>query len=246
MTGFLFLMVTFLSAASSGESKNFSHWIFQWVSYHPLESPFQSAITCSNTQGRCKNKSIISPYKTKNIKNPQNKNSQSERYVSYFSLCLLAGLWSKEMVFQYFGFILLCSIFVVVQSPSHVRLFETSWTVARQASLSLTISRSLLQVHVHWISDAIQPSHPLSPPLSTFNLQKEAEETSFQCLWHAPIYNKLLPLKFGLLDFVFPRSTFLTVFYQKAPSLMHISDHLLPCLWGIHFYGVFLENSFNS
>ena len=26
------------------------------------------------------------------------------------------------------------------------------------------------QVHVHWISDAIQPSHPLLPPSSTFSL----------------------------------------------------------------------------
>ena len=32
---------------------------------------------------------------------------------------------------------------VVVQSTSHVQLFATSWTVARQASLSHTISQSL-------------------------------------------------------------------------------------------------------
>ena len=32
---------------------------------------------------------------------------------------------------------------VVVQSLSHVRHFVTPWTAARQASLSLTISRSL-------------------------------------------------------------------------------------------------------
>ena len=31
---------------------------------------------------------------------------------------------------------------VVVQSPSHVRLFVTTWTAARQASLSFTISWS--------------------------------------------------------------------------------------------------------
>ena len=31
---------------------------------------------------------------------------------------------------------------VIVQSPSHVQLFATPWTVACQASLSLTISRS--------------------------------------------------------------------------------------------------------
>ena len=32
---------------------------------------------------------------------------------------------------------------VVLQSPSHMPLFATPWTAARQASLSLTISRSL-------------------------------------------------------------------------------------------------------
>ena len=35
---------------------------------------------------------------------------------------------------------------VVVQSLSHVRLFATPWTAARQASLSFTNSRSLLKL----------------------------------------------------------------------------------------------------
>ena len=49
---------------------------------------------------------------------------------------------------------------VVVQSLSHVWHFVTPWTTAGQASLSLTISE-FAQVHVHWIGDTIQPSHPL-------------------------------------------------------------------------------------
>ena len=28
------------------------------------------------------------------------------------------------------------------------------------------------QTHVHWVGDAIQPSHPLSPPSTTFNLSQ--------------------------------------------------------------------------
>ena len=40
---------------------------------------------------------------------------------------------------------LLWGKFVVVQSLSHIRLFATSWTAARQASMSFTISRSLLK-----------------------------------------------------------------------------------------------------
>ena len=37
-------------------------------------------------------------------------------------------------------------VFVVVQSLSHVWLFETPWTAAHQASLSLTVSQSLLKL----------------------------------------------------------------------------------------------------
>ena len=50
-----------------------------------------------------------------------------------------------------------------VQSLSHVRLFATPWIVARQASLSITNSRSSLKL-VHRVGDAIQPSHPLLSP----------------------------------------------------------------------------------
>ena len=38
------------------------------------------------------------------------------------------------------------SLIIVVQSLSHVRLFATSWTAAHQASLSFTISWSLLKL----------------------------------------------------------------------------------------------------
>ena len=52
----------------------------------------------------------------------------------------------------------------VAQSLSRVRLFATPWIAARQASLSITNSRSSLKTHAHRVSDAIQPSHPLSSP----------------------------------------------------------------------------------
>ena len=41
---------------------------------------------------------------------------------------------------------LVVSTYVVVQSLSHVQLFTTPWTAARQASLSYTISWSLLKL----------------------------------------------------------------------------------------------------
>ena len=51
-----------------------------------------------------------------------------------------------------------------VQSFSRVQLFATPWIAARQASLSITNSWSSLKLNVHQVSDAIQPSHPLSSP----------------------------------------------------------------------------------
>ena len=53
--------------------------------------------------------------------------------------------------------------FSSVQSLSRVRLFETPWIAECQASFSITNSE-FTQTHVHRVSDAIQPSHPLSSP----------------------------------------------------------------------------------
>ena len=50
----------------------------------------------------------------------------------------------------------------------------TPWTVARQTSLSFTISWiEFAQTHVHWVSDAIQPSHPLSSPLLLLSIFRQ-------------------------------------------------------------------------
>ena len=47
---------------------------------------------------------------------------------------------------------------VVVQSLSHVQLFATPWTAAHQASLSFTISRSLLKL---MSIESVMPSNHL-------------------------------------------------------------------------------------
>ena len=58
-----------------------------------------------------------------------------------------------------------------VQSLSHTQLFATSWTAARQASLSITNSRSLLKL---MFIESVMPSnhlilcHPLLLPPSIF------------------------------------------------------------------------------
>ena len=62
---------------------------------------------------------------------------------------------------------------VVVLSFSHVRLFVTPWTAAHQVYLLFTISQSLLRLMFNWVSDAIQPSHPMSfPSPPAFNLSQ--------------------------------------------------------------------------
>ena len=48
-------------------------------------------------------------------------------------------------------------------------IFATPWTAARQAPLSLEFA----ETHVHWVCDAIQPSHPLSSPsLPAFSISQ--------------------------------------------------------------------------
>ena len=56
------------------------------------------------------------------------------------------------------------SLLVVdVQLLSRVQLFAAPWTTALQAPLSSTVSWNLPKL-ICWVSDAIQPSHPLLPP----------------------------------------------------------------------------------
>ena len=62
---------------------------------------------------------------------------RSIKWCSYFANGLVVTQNVNQMVFI---------VVVVVQSLSHVWLFVTSWTEARQASLSFTISWSLLRL----------------------------------------------------------------------------------------------------
>ena len=55
------------------------------------------------------------------------------------------------------------SFLAVVWLISHVWFFVTPWTAACQVSLPFTIFLNLLQTNVHWVSDTMQPSHPLLP-----------------------------------------------------------------------------------
>ena len=72
--------------------------------------------------------------------------------------------FTREAVFVYFVH---CCIWidkraVVIQSLSHVQLFATPWTATCQASLSFTISWSLLR---HKSNESVMPSNHLWCPL---------------------------------------------------------------------------------
>ena len=74
----------------------------------------------------------------------------------------------------------------VVQSLSHVRLFETQWTVAHQASLSSTISLSLLKLK---FIESVMPSnhlilcHPLLLPLILPRIKVFSNKSAFRIRW---------------------------------------------------------------
>ena len=80
-----------------------------------------------------------------------------------------------------------------VQSLSHVQLFVTRWTSARQASQSITKSWSFLKL-VHRVSDSIRSSHPLpSPSPAAFYLSQH--ESLFQWVSSSHQVGKILKIK---------------------------------------------------
>ena len=77
-----------------------------------------------------------------------------------------------------------CCCSAVVQLLSHVRHFGTLWTGGHRASLSFTISWSLLEVH--WVNDA--SNHlillPCSPPaLRLSSIRISSNESSLYIRW---------------------------------------------------------------
>ena len=119
---------------------------------------------CSEKENRLKDK-VLSSRDTFQI---QCSHSKSLAFISF--LCLLppsSGSQNvsclqetdtKEIIKQVWISFYSISCSVLLLLFSCVRLFATPWTAARQASLSITSSRSLLKL------TSMQPSHPLSSP----------------------------------------------------------------------------------
>ena len=90
-----------------------------------------------------------------------------------------------------------------VQSFSRVRLFVTPWNAARQASLSITNSRSSIRLNIHRVSDVIQPSHPLSSP-SPLSPNPSQHQSLFQ--WVNSSHEVAKVLEFQLQHHSFQRT----------------------------------------
>ena len=86
--------------------------------------------------------------------------------------------------------------YVVVQSLGLVQLFATPWTAAHLASLSFTLSQSLLRLmSIQLVRDAIQSSHPLlSPSPPALNLFQHQDLFK----WVSPSHQVAKVLEFQL------------------------------------------------
>ena len=88
---------------------------------------------------------------------------QSSQKVEATPMSIDRRMDKQNVVYTYNG------LFSSVQLRSHIWLFVILWMAAHPCPSPTPGAYS--KTHVHWVSDAIPPSHPLSPPsLPAFNL----------------------------------------------------------------------------
>ena len=116
---------------------------------------------------------------------------------------------------------------------SYVWLFVTLWTAAPQASQSILLE--LPQTHVHQVSDAIQPSHPLSlllPPSVIPNIRVFSNESILCIRWPFSFsispsneYSGLISFKMDWLDLLAVQGTLKSLLQQhsSASILLHLT-----------------------
>ena len=103
------------------------------------------------------------------------------------------------------------SVYIIVLSLNCVQLFVTPWTAARQASLSFTISQSLLKL---MSIESVMPSNYLifCCPLSSFSISLSNE------------YSGLISFRIDWFDFLAVQGTFKSLLQHhnsKASILQH-------------------------
>ena len=131
-----------------------------------------------------------------------------------------------------------------VQLLSRVQLFVTSWTAACQASLAITNSQ-FTQTHIHWVGDAIQPSHPLSSLPSIFpNIRVFSNVLAFRISWTkywsfsfnislSNEYLGLISLRMDLLDLLAAQGTLKSLLqhHSSKASILQCSAFIIVQLW---------------
>ena len=129
-------------------------------------------------------------------------------------------------------------VLVFVQWLNHDWLFVTPWTTAHQASLSITISLSLIKFLSIESVDTIQLSHPLSPP-SPLALSFSQHQGLFQWVgsshqmgryWRFSIspsnkYSGLVPFRIDWLDLLAVQGTLKSLLqhHSSKPSILQCS-----------------------
>ena len=142
--------------------------------------------------------------------------------------------------------------FVVVQSPSRVRLFLTSWTAAFQASLYLTISQSLpkfTSIELVISSNHLILCQPLLLPSIFPSIRVFSNESALHIRWPkyssfsfsispSNEYSGLISLRMDWLDLLAVQGTFES---SPTPHFKSINSSVLifrysPTLTSIHDY----------
>ena len=95
------------------------------------------------------------------------------------------------------------TLFILLQFPSHVWLFASPWAAACQASLSSTISRSLLKfiwTELMMLSNHLTPCHPLCTLIRSgfYAAHQSFCRSAHKLFWHGQQPNSDLQL---LLEF---------------------------------------------
>ena len=140
----------------------------------------------------------------------------------------------------------------VVESPSCVRFLEIPWTTAHQASLSFTVSQSLLRLMS--IESVMPSSHLilcrpllLLPPIPTPSIRVFSNESTLRMRWpkywsfsFGIIPSKEIP---GLISFRMDWLDLLAVQGTLKSLLQHHSSKV-PILWHSAFFTVQLSHPY--
>ena len=124
----------------------------------------------------------------------------------------------------------------------------TPWTEACQVSSSFTVSE-FVQPHVHWVGDAIQPSHPLLSPSPALNL---SQHQSFPVSWLCVIWPKYWSFSISpsndYLGLIFFRIDWLDLFALQGTMKHLLQHHGLKAwvLWCSAFFMVQLLHPYMS